>query len=186
VFARCFALGVFDVTRLLWHIQMLSDAFLLFFVVFRGDEAFVIAALYRCIGDRILGAEFVCSRENSFFHNCVCFCFGRNRFHWDNGWCWQVASFEAALECARSHGHRDNGTFDVGTGNISCTLCFKIEQTIKAMWLLNLAYFKIGIVWWWSFFAFSFWLRMLLFPFNVWICEIVGGYYMELVWQTRA
>jgi hypothetical protein len=57
-----------------------------------------------------------------------------------------------------------------------------------AMWFLNLAYYRLGIVWFYSsWHVGALWLaRALLFPVNVWFCEIVGGYYLDKVWQTRA
>ncbi len=57
-----------------------------------------------------------------------------------------------------------------------------------AMWFLNLAYYRLGIVWWFSSWNNDGWwlLRLLLFPFNVWFCEVIGGYYLERIWRTRA
>lgn len=55
-------------------------------------------------------------------------------------------------------------------------------RTTLAMFLVNLAYYKFGIEFWWT--LPNPW-RLLVFPLDVFLCEVLFGYYLDKVWNTR-
>jgi hypothetical protein len=61
--------------------------------------------------------------------------------------------------------------------------------TTWAQWFCNVLYTPIMIDIYFHFFEFSllgYLLGFTLFPFNIWIAEFIMGYYLLLVWNTRA